>query len=139
MSPNGPRSNDKDRSKNVYSQTCVSIFCLSLLQLLSSIFWNRYIQSYHTLLEIPVVSAPVNMEVMQRNTIQSASFWMIIWSWKLLDPHALLATLQYSIFFDQHNSVISWIQYIAFAPLLVLVVMSEMHLQATKLRLWYIE
>lgn len=139
ISPTGSRSNDKDRSKNVYSQTCISIFCLSLLQVLSSVFWNRYIQSYHTLLEIPVVSAPVNMEVMQRNTIQSASFWMIIWSWKLLDPHALLATLQYSIFFDQHNSVISWIQYIAFAPMLVLVLMSEMHLQATQLRLWYIE
>lgn len=139
MSPTGPRSNDKERSKNAYSQTCVSIFCLSLLQILSSVFWNRYIQSYHTLLEIPVVSAPINMEVMQRNTMQSASFWMIIWSWKLLDPHALLATLQYSIFFDQHFSVISWIQYIAFAPMLVLVIMSELHLQATKLRLWYIE
>ena len=135
------RSSDKEKYNNglVYSQTCVSIFCLSLLQVLGSIFWNRYIQGYHTLLEIPVVSAPINMEFMQTQTMQSASFWIIVWSWKLLNPHALMATLQYSIFFDQYLSVISWIQYIAFAPMVVLVTMSEMHLQATKLRLWYIE
>jgi hypothetical protein len=141
IAPNGVRSSDKEKIKNgaIYSQTCISIVCLSLLQVFSSIFWNRYIQSYHTLLEVPVISAPVNMEVMQTNTMQSASFWMIIWSWKLLNPHALMATLQYSIFFDQYLSVISWIQYIAFSPMFVLVFMSEMHLQATKLRLWYIE
>jgi len=142
ISPNGVRDKDnKEKIKNgaIYSQTCVSIVCLSLLQIFSSIFWNRYIQTYHTLLEVPVISAPVNMEVMQTNTMQSASFWMIVWSWKLLNPHALMATLQYSIFFDQYLSVISWIQYIAFSPMFVLVFMSEMHLQATKLRLWYIE
>lgn len=137
----GARSDEKEKLKNgeIYSQTCVSIFCLSLLQLTSSIFWNRYIQSYHTLLEVPVISSPINIETMQISTMQSASFWMIIWSWKLLNPHALMSTLQYSIFFDQYLSVISWIQYIAFAPMFVLVFMSEMHLQATRLRLWYIE
>ena len=136
------RSGDKERQRNgglIYSQTCISIWCLSILQVLGSIFWNRYLQSYHTLLEIPVVSAPINMEFMQIQTMQSASFWIIIWSWKLFNTHAFMAILQYSVFFDQHLSVISWIQYLAFAPMFVLIFMSEMHLQATKLRLWYIQ
>ena len=140
-SPTGARKGGKEKPKSglVFSQTCISIFCLSLLQILSSIFWNRYTQTYHTLLEVPVVSSPVNMELIQISIMQSSSFWMIVWSWKVLNQHALMSILQYSIFFDQHVSVIRWIQYIAFAPILVVVVISEMHLQATRFRLWYIE
>ena len=62
-------------------------------QFLSSVFWNRYMQQYHTLLELPHVSVDSHLgmgdvQKFQTDTLQSAPFWIIVWSWRLLNPHA---------------------------------------------------
>jgi hypothetical protein len=62
-------------------------------QFISSVFWNRYMQQYHTLLELPHLSVDSHLgmgdvQKFQTDTLQSAPFWIIVWSWRLLNPHA---------------------------------------------------
>ena len=65
-------------------------------------------------------------------------FRIIVWSWRLLNPHALMSVLLVSIFFDKAVELFVWIQYLGFLPLLGLIVTSEVHLQATSWKLWYL-
>ena len=63
---------------------------------------------------------------------------MIVWSWRLLNPHALMAVLLVAIFFDKGVELFYWIQWLGFIPLLGLIATSEVHLQATGWKLWYL-
>ena len=67
----------------------------------------------------------------QTETLQSAPFWIIVWSWRLLNPHAQMSFLLGAIFFDKTLEVFSWIQFLQFVPLAALIFSSEVHLQAT--------
>ena len=42
---------------------------------LSSTFWNRYMEQYHMLLEIPIKAETGNAEKFQLDTLRSATFW----------------------------------------------------------------
>ncbi len=61
-----------------------------------------------------------------------------MWSWRLLNPHALMSVLLVSIFFDKEIDLFLWLQYLGFVPLLGLVATSEVHLQATEWKIWYL-
>jgi hypothetical protein len=67
----------------------------------------------------------------QTETLQSAPFWIIVWSWRLLNPHAQMSFLLGAIFFDKTLEVFTWMQYLQFVPLAALIFTSEVHLQAT--------
>ena len=49
-----------------------------------------------------------------------------------------MSVLLVSIFFDKAVELFVWIQYLGFLPLLGLIVTSEVHLQATSWKLWYL-
>lgn len=61
-----------------FRQSTVIVASLSLLMFLSSYFWNRYMEQYHLLLEIPLGSpSGNNAEKIQLDTIRSAPFWYV--------------------------------------------------------------
>jgi len=124
-----------------FKQSTVVVACLSLLQFLSSWFWNRYMEKYHMLLEVPIQTTATSSgtaESFQLETMRSAAFWIIVWSWRLLNPHAIMSVLLVSIFFDREVELFLWLQWLGFLPLLGLIFTSEVHLQATGWKLWYL-
>ena len=60
-----------------FKQSTVIVTSLSLLQFISSYFWNRYMEQYHYLLEVPIATetSAGNAENFQLETMRSASFW----------------------------------------------------------------
>ena len=156
--PPSSKAANKGRMNFVWTfkQSTVIVTSLSLLLFVSSNFWNRYMEQYHYLLEVPITTHNGNAEGFQLETMRSASFWyvnttkilnlwpkkfffrIIVWSWRLLNPHALMSVLLVSIFFDKAVELFVWIQYLGFLPLLGLIVTSEVHLQATSWKLWYL-
>ena len=90
-------------------------------------------QQYHLLLEVAAKNvADVQLQQhFQTDTLQSAPFWIIVWSWRLLNPHAQMSFLLGAIFFDKTLEVFSRMQYLQFVPLLALIFTTEVHLQAT--------
>ena len=101
-------------------------------------------QQYHTLLEVPHFSQTSNshlgmgdVQQFQTDTFQSAPFWIIVWSWRLLNPHAQMSFLLGAIFFDKTLEVFSRMQYLQFVPLLALIFTTEVHLQATGWKIPY--
>ena len=61
-----------------FKQSTVLVASLSLLQFVSSWFWNRYMEKYHMLLEVPIhtlANASGTAESFQLETMRSAAFW----------------------------------------------------------------
>jgi len=123
-----------------FRQSTVIVVCMASIMVLSSTFWNRYMEQYHMLLEIPIKAetASGNAEKFQLDTLRSATFWIIAWSWRLINPHAIMSILLITIFFDKLMETLHWVHCLGFLPLFVLIIMSEIHLQATAWKLWYL-
>jgi len=135
-----PVTNDSKIRPIVFRQSTLIVSCLSVLMFFSSCFWNRYMEQYHMLLEMPIKTetASGNAEDFQLDTLRSATFWIIAWSWRLLNPHAIMSVLLASLFFDKGVETFIWCQFLGFLPLLVLIFTSEVHLQATAWKIWYL-
>ena len=61
-----------------FKQSTFVVASLSLLQFVSSYFWNRYMEKYHMLLEVPLQAkgtASGTAESFQLETMRSAAFW----------------------------------------------------------------
>lgn len=133
------KTNNNNYRVMSFKQSTITVMCLSWMLFIASYFWNRYMEQYHLLLEVPMASesASGSAQELQTDTLRSAAFWIIAWSWRLLNPHALMSILLAAIFFDRAIDVFSWLQYLGFLPLFGLMVSSEVHLQTTVWRLWY--
>ena len=75
-----PPRNTKSNYRGIilaFKQSTVIVASLSLLQFTSSYFWNRYMEQYHYLLEVPIATetSTGNAESFQLETMRSASFW----------------------------------------------------------------
>ena len=60
-----------------YYLFCPFLIIIASMMFLSSMFWNRYMEHYHMLLEIPIKAetASGNAEKFQLDTLRSATFW----------------------------------------------------------------
>ena len=70
----------------------------------------------------------------QVSTLKSSPFWIISWSWKILNPHSQMSFLLCFVFFDRAGRVFLWLRYLGFIPLAALVACSEVHMQTV---LWH--
>jgi hypothetical protein len=63
----------------ILRHSTVIVACLSLMLFLASDLWNRYMEQYHVLLEVPIATATAagNAEKLQLETVRSASFWCV--------------------------------------------------------------
>lgn len=61
-----------------FKQCNVIVASLCFLQFISSYFWNRYMENYHMLLEVPMqtkMTSTGTAETFQLETMRSAAFW----------------------------------------------------------------
>ena len=77
--PPSSKAANKGRMNFVWTfkQSTVIVTSLSLLLFVSSNFWNRYMEQYHYLLEVPITTHNGNAEGFQLETMRSASFWYV--------------------------------------------------------------
>lgn len=120
----------------VTSRNWVIGWALAFQQIFGSLFWNRFMQTGHKLLEIPVRKGNFSLLDFQTKETQSATFWIVSWSWKILNPHALMNFYLYSIFLDFGIPVLIHLHLIGFIPLLILAFTSEIHLQTIMWNMW---
>ncbi len=76
------KSNPSTAAVMSLKQCNVTVACLSFLQFLSSYFWNRYMENYHVLLEVPANKhgqLAANVEGFQLETMRSAAFWYVFY------------------------------------------------------------
>lgn len=99
--------------------------CFSLQLAISAGFWDRYISGYHQLLENP--QATEQQMILQNEVLKSALMWIIMWFWRIVNAHALLEMILFSIFVDRLWEYLLFVQYIGFMVLIVLISLTEVH------------
>ena len=114
----------------LYRISSVTIIALLLQQFFGSLFWNRYMTGFHELLEVPAFfpNAKANME-RQIGVFKSSPFWIISWSWKILNPHSMMSFCLCFVFLDLAVPVFTKIRFLGFVPLFALIVSSELLMQ----------
>ncbi len=65
----------------------------------------------------------------QVSTLKSSPFWIISWSWKMLNPHSLTSVLLCFVFFDCAGGVFAWLRYLGYLPIAALGLFSEVYMQ----------
>lgn len=104
--------------------------CFGLQLFLSAFFWDHYIDAYHTLLESRNVSE--SHAIVQNEVLHSSVVWVIMWFWRILNAHSLMQMLLFAVFINRIWEFLLWIQYIGFAALATLTVLTHLHLQSVE-------
>ena len=102
------------------------ILCFSGQLALSSTAWNRYIAVYQDMLERNSVTPAQHLR--QDQIFKSKWFFLIAWSWRIVNVHALIHCLLLSIFCDKLWDFLRMIQYVGFVVLLCCICAAEMHI-----------
>lgn len=106
----------------------VVVLCFGAQLAIGCFFWDRYINEYHVLLELP---AP-GKEVAQTEVLRSSMMWIIMWFWRVSNSHALIHMFLFAIYINRMWEFLLWIQYIGFVVLGTLVVFTEFHLRTVR-------
>ncbi|KAF4520191.1 hypothetical protein B566_EDAN003904 [Ephemera danica] len=77
----------------------VLVIFSALQMMLSSLFWNRTLSTYHDLLEVP--AATHSLRMVQNKVFKSSALWITVWFWRLSNPHAMMETVLIAIFVDK--------------------------------------
>ncbi|XP_046405709.1 ceramide phosphoethanolamine synthase-like [Ischnura elegans] len=102
------------------------IICSALQMTLGSLFWNRTLDAYHSLLEIEPLTE--GQRALQIEIFKSQSLWIIIWCWRLCNPHALLEMILISIFIDRLWEFLRWSQFYGFLVILSVTAVTQIHI-----------
>ena len=136
LNENKGASGSQDQVTITISQAWVTTLSLTAHQLLSSVGWNRYLLSCGKLLEVPVRKGDLTLESYQRETIQTTSLWFTSWSWKILNPHAMLNFYLYTMFFELHLPTMHYLRFLGVIPIIGLIFVCEINLQAIMWNMW---
>eukprot|EP00091_Calanus_sinicus_P013880 TRINITY_DN30883_c0_g1_i1.p1 TRINITY_DN30883_c0_g1~~TRINITY_DN30883_c0_g1_i1.p1 ORF type:complete len:165 (-),score=29.18 TRINITY_DN30883_c0_g1_i1:44-514(-) len=72
-----------------YRRPILIIMCISLQSLVSSILWNYFMISYHTVLETDQYAGDINYRQIvktQSEILKSSPMWMVSYFWRLVNP-----------------------------------------------------
>ncbi|XP_064476516.1 ceramide phosphoethanolamine synthase-like isoform X2 [Ornithodoros turicata] len=106
----------------------VVLVCFGLQMGISCLFWDRYINAYHILLE----TASPAKEVAQSQVLRSSMMWIIMWFWKLCNAHAVMQMFLFAIFIGRMWEFLVWIQYVGYVVLGILIILTEIHLSSAR-------
>lgn len=110
----------------------VVMLCFGAQLAIGCFFWDRYINEYHVLLELPGPGKERPSEAAQTEVLRSSMMWIIMWFWRVSNSHALTHMFLFAIFINRMWEFLLWIQYIGFAVLGTLVVFTEFHLRTVR-------
>lgn len=76
------------------------IFFISCQTILSSAFWNVSMLSLQETMEEMTVTTPDAMAV-QNHAFKSSTMWMIVYFWRVLNPHSLMQFILLSVLYNR--------------------------------------
>lgn len=104
------------------------IVCFGMQMAISCLFWDRYINEYHMLLE----TAGSGKGIAQTEVLRSSMMWIIMWFWRISNAHALMEMFLCAIFVNRMWEFLTWVQFIGFAELGTLILFTEVHLSSVR-------
>ena len=110
----------------VSNESLFIILCFWAQLAQTSLFWNRYIDAYHRILETPAASP--GQARRQTEILHSPATWAIMWIWRMSCGHSMMQMLSISIFFNKIYEFLDWLKYIGFLELLLISLITEIHL-----------
>ena len=57
---------------------------------------------------------------MQNHSIKSSTMWMIVYFWRLLNPHTLMQFILLSVLYNRTHDYLTSVQFLGFLPITVL-------------------
>ncbi|CAN8004497.1 unnamed protein product, partial [Ixodes hexagonus] len=102
------------------------IVCFGVQMAISCVFWDRYINEYHVLLE----TTGSGKAIAQTEVLRSSMTWIIMWFWRISNAHALMEMFLFAIFVNRMWEFLTWVQFIGFAELGTLIVFTEIHISS---------
>lgn len=122
---NGRSAKTSLRNLSLHHMLLVSVYFV-----LTSAAWNRYIFVYQSLLETDDRPPPIMKEQFhsrQITVLRSPVFWVIALGWKIFNFHAVMDYVLLAIFLNRVWEYVRLVQWQAYAVLLLLVLISEIH------------
>jgi len=115
-----------------YRRPIIIMMCISLQSLISSIFWNYFMISYHTVLETDQFAGDINFrEVVntQNDILTSSPMWMVCYFWRLVNPQNITQIQLLAILYGKEADLLLSVQLLGFVPPFIVGMGSYMHLQ----------
>ena len=100
--------------------------CFGLQLAVTSLFWNRYIQVYHQLLETRPSS--VKQADRQNLVLHSNVTFLIMYLWRIACGHSMIQMLSTAILFNRIYEFFNWIKYAGFGLIIGLAFLTEIHI-----------
>ena len=104
------------------------IFCLGIQSILSAICWNWTTTQLHILLETGDLVAREK----QTQLFQSSACWLVMFFWRLLNPHMLSQALLVSLLVDRYKQWVEHAMVVVSLPLITLCTASWIWVQVLR-------
>ena len=117
-----------------YRWPILVMMCISLQSLVSSILWNYFMISYHTVLETDQYAGDINYREIvktQSDILKSSPMWMVSYFWRLVNPQNMTQLQLLAILYGKEVDFLLSIQLLGFLPPIIVGMGSYMHLQIT--------
>lgn len=102
-------------------QSAIFLFiCIACQALFSSMFWNYSLITYHNLLETDMYAKTSTGVLAQNTTLKSPAMWMIVYFWRILNPHSITQLILVAILYDKAFEYLTFIQYLGYIPIFVI-------------------
>ena len=94
--------------------------CVGLLTVASSALWNYSLITFHNILETDtyVGTSPERM-IIQNEVLKSSSYWIIVYFWRLLNPHMVMQFILVAILYNKLFEYMCIVQFFGFLPIFV--------------------
>ena len=115
-----------------YRRPILIMMCISLQSLVSSILWNYFMISYHTVLETDQYAGDINYREIvktQSDILKSSPMWMVCYFWRLVNPQNMTQLQLLAILIGKEVDFLLSIQLLGFLPPIIVGMGSYMHLQ----------
>lgn len=102
---------------------------------LSSLFWNIFLIQYHQTLDPSVVAGFERRTELQEEIFKSALMFVVMWAWRILNPHALTNYLLLAVWLNQPTQYAKRTNNYLFWSILGVSFLCLVHLKDVKYRL----
>lgn len=125
-SENGYSSGEKTNGKPSKKMLFWKCLCFGMQVFVASGTWDKRVEQYG---EIYAKKLDAQKTVRQTSSLHSLSTWIILYVWRYIDGQALLQVYCLVIFMDKVWEFLNFVQYLGFAVIIFINVISEFHLK----------
>lgn len=99
--------------------------------IVSTVFWNVNMMSYHKILETDMYASTEAQHLVQNEALKSSTMWIIIYFWRLFNPHNLNQFILLAILYNKTFEFCVIMQFWGYLPLITLSLVSYIYAKVT--------